>query len=61
MAKPMTVGRYPVRRLRDSGLKHVFGVPGDYVLEFYDLLARSPLEVVGTCTQARASFAGDAK
>ncbi len=60
MAKAMTVGRYLVRRLQDSGLKHVFGVPGDYVLEFYDLLVRSPLEVVGTCTEAGASFAADA-
>jgi len=38
MARPMTVGGYLVRRLAEHGLKHVFGVPGDYVLGFYDML-----------------------
>ena len=56
----MTVGRYLLQRLQERGLKHVFGVPGDYVLDFYDLLVKSPLEVVGTCTEAGASFAADA-
>ena len=60
MPRPMTVGRYLIQRLQERGLKHVFGVPGDYVLDFYDLLVKSPLEVVGTCTEAGASFAADA-
>jgi indolepyruvate decarboxylase len=42
------------------GLKHVFGVPGDYVLGFYDMLVASNLKVVGTCTEAGAGFAADA-
>ena len=60
MAKAMTVGRYLVQRLEQRGLKHVFGVPGDYVLGFYDLLEASSMKVVGTCTEAGASFAADA-
>jgi len=56
----MTVGRYLVGRLEEAGLKHVFGVPGDYILGFYDLLYRSPLTVIGTCTEMGAGYAADA-
>jgi indolepyruvate decarboxylase len=60
MAESMTVGKYLIHRLRERGLKHVFGIPGDYVLNFYDMLSRSPLRVIGTCTEAGAGFAADA-
>jgi TPP-dependent 2-oxoacid decarboxylase len=56
----MTVGRYLVKCLQEAGLKHVFGVPGDYILGFYDLLYRSPLTVIGTCTEMGAGYAADA-
>ena len=55
-----TVGRYLIQRLEELGLRHVFGVPGDYVLGFYDMLVESNLRVVGTCTEAGAGFAADA-
>jgi indolepyruvate decarboxylase len=55
-----TVGRYLITRLEQCGLEHVFGVPGDYVLGFYDLLVASRLRVVGTCTEIGAGFAADA-
>ena len=38
MASTTTVGKYLVQRLEETGLKHVFGLPGDYVLGFFDLL-----------------------
>ncbi|MFN2425269.1 MAG: alpha-keto acid decarboxylase family protein [Candidatus Binatia bacterium] len=60
MSQPSTIGRYLVHRLEQTGLGHVFGIPGDYVLGFYDLLVASRLEVVGTCTEAGAGFAADA-
>lgn len=60
MAEAMTIGKYLIRRLQERGLKHVFGIPGDYVLGFYDLLSCSPLRIVGTCTEAGAGFAADA-
>ena len=46
----LSIGQYLIRRLQDYGLAHVFGIPGDYVLTFYDLLEKSPIEVVG-CTR----------
>jgi indolepyruvate decarboxylase len=42
------------------GVRHVFGIPGDYVLGFYDRLSSSPLEVIGTCKEDGAGFAADA-
>ncbi len=59
MAK-FTVGKYLARRLEQVGLTHVFGVPGDYVLGFYDLLVDSKLDLVGTCTEIGAGYAADA-
>jgi len=29
------IGEYLIERLRKLGARHVFGVPGDYVLGFY--------------------------
>lgn len=55
-----TVGEYLIQRLETLGVKHVFGVPGDYVLGFYDQLLESNLYTVGTCTEAGAGFAADA-
>lgn len=55
-----TIGKYLVHRLEQAGLKHVFGIPGDYVLRFYDLLTSSRMDVIGTTTEAAAGFAADA-
>ena len=60
MPQRTTVGGYLIQRLEELGVKHVFGVPGDYVLGFYDQLVASPLEVIGTCTELGAGFAADA-
>ena len=60
MAESTTIGGYLIRRLEEVGVRHVFGVPGDYVLGFYDQLVASNLEIVGTCTEAGASLAADA-
>jgi indolepyruvate decarboxylase len=55
-----TVGRYLIQRLQDYGVRHVFGIPGDYVLGFYDQLSKSPIQVVGTVQEDGAGFAADA-
>ncbi|HRI87371.1 MAG TPA: thiamine pyrophosphate-binding protein, partial [Candidatus Hydrogenedentes bacterium] len=60
MPQRTTVGGYLIHRLEELGLRHVFGVPGDYVLGFYDMLVASELKVIGTCTELGAGFAADA-
>src|SRR5512138_146729 len=62
--KPMksspTIGEYLIQRLLAHGVRHVFGIPGDYVLGFYDLLEKSRLRLVNTCDEQGAGFAADA-
>jgi indolepyruvate decarboxylase len=55
----MTVGRYLVRRLEQLNLKHVFGVPGDYVLRFLDLIEESSIDLINTCSELNAGYASD--
>lgn len=54
-----TIGEYLLARLAENGVEHVFGVPGDYVLQFYDALVKSPLRHVGTTREDTAAFAAD--
>src|SRR5262245_41101443 len=56
----LSIGQYLIRRLQDYGVRHVFGIPGDYVLAFYKLLGESPLKVVGCTREDCAGFAADA-
>ncbi|MFO0902708.1 MAG: thiamine pyrophosphate-binding protein [Pirellulales bacterium] len=55
-----SIGEYLIQRLQDCGIGHVFGIPGDYILSFYSLLERSPLEVIGCTREDCAGFAADA-
>ncbi|MBI3836503.1 MAG: alpha-keto acid decarboxylase family protein [Planctomycetia bacterium] len=56
----LSIGEYLIRRLQDYGIGHVFGIPGDYILQFFSLLDRSPLNVVTTTREDCAGFAADA-
>src|SRR4051812_32997747 len=56
----ISIGEYLIERLAAHGVRHVFGIPGDYVLGFYDQLSRSPLKIVTTCDEQGAGFAADA-
>ena len=60
MATGQTIGAYLIQQLYAHGVRHVFGVPGDYVLNFYGELERSPLRVINTCDEQGAGFAADA-
>lgn len=56
----LSIGQYLIRRLRDYGIGHVFGIPGDYILSFYGMLEKSPIEVIGATREDCAGFAADA-
>ena len=56
----MSIGEYLIARLAAHGVGHVFGIPGDYVLGFYDQLLASDLKIVTTCDEQGAGFAADA-
>src|SRR5260370_1490925 len=55
-----SVGEYLIQRLYAHGVRHVFGIPGDYVLGFYDQLFKSKLRIINTCDEQGAGFAADA-
>ncbi|MCX6898356.1 MAG: thiamine pyrophosphate-binding protein [Verrucomicrobia bacterium] len=54
------IGQYLIEQLHGRGVRHVFGVPGDYVLGFYDMIQHSQLRIVNTCDEQGAGFAADA-
>jgi indolepyruvate decarboxylase len=60
MKKGISIGQYLIERLHHHGVRHIFGIPGDYVLTFYHHLSRSPIEVINTCDEQGAGFAADA-
>jgi TPP-dependent 2-oxoacid decarboxylase len=56
-----TIGSYIIQRLYDHGVRHIFGVPGDFVLGFYqELIQSNKLKVINTCDEQGAAFAADA-
>jgi indolepyruvate decarboxylase len=56
----MTIGDFLLRRLEEAGLRHLFGVPGDYNLELLQqLYDTGTLKWVGTCNELNASYAAD--
>jgi indolepyruvate decarboxylase len=56
-----TIGDFLLRRLEEAGVKHIFGVPGDYNLEFMQQLEdRGAPSWVGNCNELNASYAVDA-
>ncbi|WP_426512490.1 alpha-keto acid decarboxylase family protein [Dactylosporangium sp. McL0621] len=55
-----TIGDYLLMRLREVGIRHVFGVPGDYQLEFLDQIeAADGIDWVGNCNELNAAYAAD--
>lgn len=58
MAAP-TIADYLLRQLQACGVDHVFGIPGDYILGFYQKLVASPLQHIGTTREDTAAFAAD--
>src|SRR5438093_3098741 len=59
MAATPTIGEYLLDKLYAAGVAHIFGVPGDYVLKFYDQIVKSPIQHVGTTREDTAAFAAD--
>jgi indolepyruvate decarboxylase len=56
----MTVGEFLLRRIREAGIGHAFGVPGDYNLELLQQMEDSgTLTWMGACNELNASYAAD--
>ncbi len=56
----ISVGGYLAKRLEQVGIKHYFGVPGDYNLILLDeLLKNKNLQFIGCCNELNAGYAAD--
>jgi indolepyruvate decarboxylase len=60
MKNSTKISEYLIKQLYGYGVRHVFGIPGDYILGFYDELNRSKLRLINTCDEQGAGFAADA-
>ena len=60
MKRIPTIGSAVIDRLHQLGVRHIFGIPGDYVLSLYQLIDTSPIQHVGTTREDSAGFAADA-
>lgn len=56
----MTVGAFLLSRLHALGVQRIYGVPGDYNLEFLEMM-REPygLPFIGNCNELNAAYAAD--
>src|SRR5262245_12321995 len=58
--QPMKIGDFLLRRLEEAGVRHLFGVPGDYNLALLQQLQDTgTLKWIGTCSELNASYAAD--
>jgi len=55
----ITVAEYLLTRLKEIGVDHLFGVPGDFVLGFFNQVLKSDLKYVGTCNELNAAYSAD--
>lgn len=56
----ITVGTYLLRRLKEIGVDHIFGVPGDYNLSLLDeVIGFEGIEWIGTCNELNGAYASD--
>jgi indolepyruvate decarboxylase len=56
-----SIGEFLLRRLQEAGVRHIFGVPGDYNLELMQQLEdRGEPAWIGNCNELNAAYATDA-
>ena len=55
----ITVAEYLLTRLKEIGVDHIFGVPGDFVLGFFNHVLKSDVKYIGTCNELNAAYAAD--
>ena len=59
MSSKSTIGSAVLDRLYRLGVRHIFGIPGDYVLSLFQLIEASPIKHVATTREDCAGFAAD--
>ncbi len=58
---PSSIGNYLLDKLHEKGVRHIFGIPGDYILKFNKLIEEHPhIEFIGTTRENTAGHMADA-
>ncbi len=55
-----TIGEYLLRKLKSYDIGHIFGIAGDYIVQFFDMIEQSPIQHIGTTREETAGYAADA-
>jgi len=55
----VTVAEFLLSRLKGLGVDHLFGIPGDYILPFFEALVASDVEHVAPCNELNGGYAAD--
>ena len=55
-----TVGRYLLDLLQQHGVGHIFGIPGDYIIQFNKLIEEHPIKFINTTRENTAGYMADA-
>lgn len=55
----MNVSEYLLTRLNALGVEHAFGVPGDFILPFFEAIGNSPVTRIAACNELDAGYAAD--
>jgi len=55
----VTIAEFLLSRLKGLGVDHIFGIPGDYILPFFEAMVVSDIEHVATCNELNAGYAAD--
>ena len=57
--KQITVAEYILQRLKSLNVDHVFGIPGDFILPFFEKMADSDVQHIAACNEMNAGYAAD--
>lgn len=55
----ITVSEYLLARLKSLGVDHVFGIPGDFILPFFQIMEKNEVMHVAACNELNAGYAAD--
>lgn len=55
-----TIGSYLLNLLYQKGIRHIFGIPGDYVLRLDQLIEQSPIAFINATRENTAGYMADA-
>ena len=59
ISSEITVSEYLLIRLKEIGVDHLFGVPGDFAMGFFNQILKSEVKYIGTCNELNAAYAAD--